>query len=128
METRRNFLRKVIIVLGTLVFRPRVSAGATKIRKYTENPTVDIYRAINGDPSENVSQVMELMGGIENIFGHEDVIVIKPNIQWYNQGATNLSALKTFIDLIINRPGGFHGEVVIAENCHRGLEPWKSAG
>jgi hypothetical protein len=26
----------------------------------------------------------------------------------------------------MNRPGGFNGEVVLAENCHRGSSPWNS--
>jgi hypothetical protein len=30
------------------------------------------------------------------------------------------------MDLIMNRPGGFDGEVVLAENCHRGSSPWNS--
>jgi hypothetical protein len=34
--------------------------------------------------------------------------------------------LKALVDLIMNRPGGFNGEVILAENCHRGPEPWKS--
>jgi hypothetical protein len=56
------------------------------------------------------------------------VVVIKPNVQWWNQGTPNLSALKRFVDLTMNRPGGFDGEVVLAENCHRGSKPWKHAG
>lgn len=68
------------------------------------------------------------MGGIEGITGPYDVVVIKPNVQWWNQGVPNLSALNTFVDLIMDRAGGFDGEVVIAENCHRGLQPWKHAG
>jgi hypothetical protein len=28
----------------------------------------------------------------------------------------------------MERPGGFAGEVVVAENCHRGPSPWESAG
>ncbi len=85
-----------------------------------------VYRAVNGSPSQNLSMVIKLLGGIENIIGEKDVVVIKPNVQWWNQGATNLSALKTLVDLIMNRPSGFYGEVVIAENCHRGSEPWNS--
>jgi len=68
------------------------------------------------------------MGGIEGIIGPYDVVVIKPNVQWWNQGVPNLYALNTFVDLIMDHASGFHGEVVIAENCHRGLQPWKHAG
>lgn len=64
------------------------------------------------------------MGGIDKIIGESDVVVIKPNVQWWNHGATNLSALKTIIDLIMNRTSDFYGKVVNAENSHRGSEPW----
>lgn len=92
--------------------------------KITQDSQSIVYRSLNGTPPENMTKVFEMMGGIENIFGENDVIVIKPNVQWWNHGATNLSALATLVDLIMNRSGGFLGEVVIAENCHHGSEPW----
>jgi hypothetical protein len=80
-----------------------------------------VYRAINGRPSENLSKVMDFMGGIERMIGTDDIVIIKPNVQWWNQGVPNLSALKVFVDLILNAHNdGFNGEVVVAENCHRG--------
>jgi hypothetical protein len=83
-----------------------------------------VYRAVNGRPSENLSKVIDLMGGIERIIGTDDIVIIKPNVQWWNQGVPNLSALKVFVDLIMNgHNGGFNGEVVVAENCHRGACP-----
>jgi len=96
------------------------------IHKDTRKPLCTLYRAVNDTPARNIVKVIEMMGGIEKLIGSDDVVVIKPNVQWRNQGAPNLSALKTFVDLIMERPGGFRGEVVIAENCHRGQYPWKS--
>lgn len=108
------------IVLYTYLFLTKASLPS-KITKGSESI---IYRTINGTPSENIEKVFEIMGGIENIFGENDIVVLKPNVQWWNHGATNLAALKTLVDMIMNRPGGFMGEVIIAENCHRGNEPW----
>ena len=110
----------VVVILGFMILsKPSLP------RKITIGSQSTIYRSINGTPSENLTEVIELMGGIEKIIGENDVVVIKPNVQWWNQGATNLSALKTLVDLIMNRPSGFYGEVVVAENSHRGNEPWK---
>ncbi|MBI5589813.1 MAG: DUF362 domain-containing protein [Deltaproteobacteria bacterium] len=92
----------------------------------SEIPSCTLYRVINGSPSANMIQLIEIMGGIESIISPDDIVLIKPNVQWWNQGSPNLCALKTFIDLIMNRPGGFHGEVIIGENCHRGPQPWMS--
>lgn len=50
-----------------------------------------IYRAVNGTPEQNLKKVIELMGGIERIIGSDDVVLIKPNVQWWNQGAPNLA-------------------------------------
>jgi uncharacterized protein (DUF362 family) len=89
-------------------------------------PGTILFRSVNGTPSENITKVIDLMGGVEKLVGREDIVIIKPNVQWWKQGAPNLAALKAFVDLIMERSGGFNGEVVIAENCHRGSTPWTS--
>jgi hypothetical protein len=86
-----------------------------------------VFRAVNGRPEENIAKVFDLAGGVGRIIGPEDVVVIKPNVQWWNQGAPNLSALNALVGLVMDRPGGFRGEVVLAENCHRGPRPWESS-
>ncbi|MBI5180230.1 MAG: DUF362 domain-containing protein [Nitrospirae bacterium] len=80
-------------------------------------PTSDIYISRGGTPQQNVSKVIEMMGGIERFIGKNDIVVLKPNFQWWNQGKTNLAATKGFIDLVLGIPG-FKGEVIIAENHH----------
>ena len=125
---RRQFLRKILMAGAALALGHEALAKLPSSRKKTEEVCCTLYRALNGTPQENLHKVVELAGGVEKIIGFEDVVVIKPNVQWWNQGAPNLSALNTFVGLIMNRAGGFHGEVVIAENCHRGLQPWEHAG
>ena len=80
-------------------------------------PISQIYVSRNGSPQQNVSKVIEMMGGIEKIIGIHDIIILKPNAQWWNQGRTNLAAMKGFIDLVLSIPG-FKGEIIIAENHH----------
>jgi hypothetical protein len=99
-------------------------------KKQRAETSCDLFRAVNGSPADNLTKVIELMGGIQKIIGPDDIVVIKPNVQWWNQGVPNLSAMKRLVDLIMSRSGGFGGEVVLAENCHRGSRPWehKSSG
>ena len=111
------------MVIGSKAFS---DMPLTYIKK--ESASATVYRAINGGPDKNIIKVIELAGGIEKVIGDHDVVVIKPNLQWWNQGAPNLLCLKTFVDLVMNRAGGFNGEVVIAENCHRGASPWNQVG
>jgi hypothetical protein len=75
--------------------------------------------ARNGTAVTNVQNVLALAGGIQRFVGYDDVVVLKPNGQWPNQGYTHTLCLKALIDVILNRPGGFAGEIMIAEHVHR---------
>jgi len=125
-ETRRDFLRKMAAAGLMLTLSRKTEASALTSDKETQKASCALFRAVNGHPAENMNKVLELMGGIERLIGPDEVVLIKPNVQWWNQGAPNLAALNAFVDAIMNRPGGFRGEVVVAENCHRGPEPWAS--
>lgn len=81
------------------------------------NGTSNVYIARGMSPEENVKRVLELMGGIDTIIGSNDIVILKPNAQWWNQGTTNTNNMKGFIDLVLNIPE-FQGEVIIAENHH----------
>jgi hypothetical protein len=76
-----------------------------------------VYLARNGTPGQNVRQVVEMTGGIESLVGKRDIVILKPNGQWWNQGMTNTDAMKAFIDLVLEIPA-FGGEIVVAENHH----------
>lgn len=122
-------MKKAEVVGGMVALRPKAMRAEADLGRTPRGRADDqctLYRAINGKPHENLIKVIELMGGIEKIIGSADVVVIKPNVQWWNQGAPNLSTVEAFVDLIMDRTGGFYGEVVLAENCHRGPKPWES--
>ena len=70
---------------------------------------------------------MDLLGGIDSLVGADDVVAIKPNVQWWNQGAPNLAATVALVERIVER-SEFRGEVILVENCHRGPKPWEAAG
>ncbi len=128
-HSRRGFLKKAIAVILCSALGRRFSAFAgVRPRKELKEVQSHVYRAVNGGPGRNIEKLIELMGGVETIIGDSDIVLIKPNVQWWNQGCPNLLAVYTFIQLIMKRPGGFHGEVIIAENCHRGREPSNSGG
>jgi hypothetical protein len=44
-------------------------------------------------------------------------VLLKPNAQWWNQGRTNLAAMRGFCDLVLAIPE-FAGEILICENQH----------
>jgi len=128
MINRRHFFQSSIISGCALLLAGCVKSEDIGHRKRLMQKKVTIYRSVNGHPAENMFKVISLMAGIEQLFGIDDIIVIKPNIQWWNQGSPNIAAVDTLITMIMNRPGGFNGEVVIAENNHLGNHPWQFAG
>jgi len=117
-------MKKIMALGGAVAFGSAASAARAPERKKGKEFYCNIYRSVNGSAIENLEKVVELMGGIEKYIGQDDVVVIKPNLQWWNQGSPNLSAVKTFVQMVMDRQGGFNGEVILAENIHSGSKPW----
>ena len=80
-----------------------------------------IYYSKNDSPEKNINKILEMIGGIKTLIGNEDIVILKPNAQWWNQGMTNTNAMKAFIETILSL-NGFQGEIIIAEN-HQYDEP-----
>ncbi len=114
---RRNFIKDISqmtggAIVGGAILNQSLLASIDSRSSLAEN----IYIAKNGTPAENVAKVFEMKyGGIENFIGIDDVVVINPNGQWPNQGGTNCGSCIGLIDLILNRPGGFNGEILFVE-------------
>jgi hypothetical protein len=128
MFSRRQLFQRILASLFMLSFSGCTGQEALPHRKILIEKKVTLFRSVNGNPPDNISKVMKMMGGIEKVIGADDVVVIKPNIQWWNQGAPNIACVNAFISMIMERTGGFRGEVVIAENVHRGSQPCNAAG
>ncbi len=127
LPSRRAFLKYLLWIKGCLFLNPSIGElFAAEAPAEPTAPATTIWRCLNGGPAENLEKTVEMIGGIRKIVGEKDVVVVKPNLQWWNQGAPNLCALQRFVRIIMERPGGFDGEVVLAENCHRGQAPWTS--
>ena len=128
MTTRRTFI-KSLPALGSIAITScrKKKSGVDRAPGNTKSEAV-IYRVVNGHPADNLEKVISLMGGVETLFSPDDIVILKPNLQWYNQGAPNIAAVERLVTLIQEMKGGFRGEVVVAENVHRGPLPWKNAG
>lgn len=131
---RRTFFKTLIaIIIGLLKLSP-VSAKMPKssesqssgLKNASANVNIGtaedglsyIYKANGGSPEDNVQRALDLMGGIDKLIGQKDIVVIKPNAQWWNQGMTNTNAIKGFIEAILKGVENFSGEVIVAENHH----------
>jgi hypothetical protein len=76
-----------------------------------------VFIVRGGSAEENVREAMARIGGIDKYIDLQDIVVLKPNAQWWNQGTTNTNSMKGFIELVLGIPG-FEGEIIIAENHH----------
>ena len=118
----------MICAVSGLSFLPnQLASGAISRKRFTDTKAT-VFRSVNGTPVANLDNVIEQMGGIEKLIGKNDIVVVKPNVQWWNQGATNISALNRVVELIFQQFPGFQGEVIITENIHHGKEPWEHGG
>lgn len=76
-----------------------------------------IYVARDAGPAVNVDTIFRKMGGVGTLIGPQDVVIIKVSAQWWNQGMTNVAAVKRTIEHILEIPG-FAGDVIVFENTH----------
>jgi hypothetical protein len=114
--TRRQFLKGLGSLAASALIYPWLRLWDRQAR--AREALVDVYVARNGTPVSNVQRVVALTGGIQRFIDHDDVVVLKPNGQWPNQGYTHTQSLKALIDVILARPGGFGGEIIIIEHVH----------
>jgi len=115
--TRRQFIKGVGVIATTSLINPRSQQPVPAVS--ARAAMHHIYVARNGTPATNVQAVIDLAGGIVSFVDYDDVVVLNPNGQWKNQGYTHTQCMKALIDVILGRPGGFGGEVIIAEHVHR---------
>ena len=80
-----------------------------------KNGKSKVYFASDNTPEKNMDNILRALGGIKSIIGEEDIVILKPNAQWWAQGMTNTNAMKAFIKQVLSIPG-FKGEIIIAEN------------
>ncbi len=117
---RSTFIKKIGYIAGSGIiapFLPKLYANKlTAAEKKVYLPVSEVFVSKNGDPQTNMLKVIEMAGGINNFIDSDDIVIIKPNLQWGFQGYTHTLATKTLIEIILNKPGGFTGEILVSED------------
>jgi hypothetical protein len=116
--TRRQLVAGLSTLAAASLLDRRLPRWIPRLSRAQALP-VHVYVARYGTPVTNVQTVVNSAGGIQSYVDQDDIVVLKPNGQWPLQGYTHTESLKALIDLILNRPGGFVGEIIIAEHVHR---------
>ncbi|MBA4366809.1 MAG: hypothetical protein C0403_04135 [Desulfobacterium sp.] len=98
--------------------RPKASKTGVPMPLGTDAHGISHVYLVKGmTPENNIKRVMKVMGGCEKFIGIDDIVILKPNAQWWHHGTTNTNNMKGFIELVFGIRG-FQGEVIIAENHH----------
>ncbi len=136
-EPKRGVSRRAVLVgagataIGAVVVARKRIKGFLAARTVTASfsatppaPTFDplrdktaIHVARGGTPAENIDGAITKLGGLERIVPLDAVVLIKVSAQWWNQGMTNVAAVKRVIERVLAVPG-FRGEVIVFENVH----------
>lgn len=117
--TRREMLKKMALATGSVALISGCSSDSelsgntgTKAQQIGDN---DVFWVKNGTVKQNIEKLLEMIGGISAYVESTDVIVLKCNAQWQNQGYTNTECIKYIIDAILAIPD-FTGEILICDN------------
>jgi hypothetical protein len=116
--SRRSFLRKYGIASSALTLSPFFLERMTAVCQAAASLT-RVYKVKNGDCFQNTAKLWDMLDGPAKYIGPTDVVVIKGNAQWPNQGYTHTGCIKGVIDKILQIPG-FSGEVLICDNIQGG--------
>ena len=116
--SRRDFLRRYGIASSALTLSPFFIERFATALAATANST-RVYKVRNGDCFQNTAKLWEMLDGPAKHIGANDIVVIKGNAQWPNQGYTHTGCIKGIIDQILQIPG-FAGEVLICDNLQGG--------
>jgi hypothetical protein len=53
---------------------------------------------------------------ITGLIAKDDFVIIKVNCHWNERGGTNTDLVKALIQVIVDHPDGFTGEIIVADN------------
>lgn len=115
---RSGFLKSLGAALSMTAMRPlRAAWEALPIEEkpFPPEEMSTVLRVTDGDPERATLRLLDLLGGISALIGQEDIVLLKPNSQWWLQGMTNTDVLAAFIEAVVTMPG-FRGEVIVADN------------
>jgi len=102
---RRGFLRRFGIASSALTISPVLFGPRSPC---LAGPPADAGSGFtNSKPaiaSKTSAKLWDMLGGVERYIGPNDVVVIKGNAQWPNQGYTHTGCIKAVIDRILATP------------------------
>ena len=60
--------------------------------------------------------IYQTSASAQGLIASGDVVLLKINCQWAERGGTNTDLIRSVIQVILDHPGGFNGEIIVADN------------
>ncbi len=111
------FRRRLWRELDRLTAKPSFTATPPLVPHDPVRDRTRIAVAKGEAPAVNLDAVLARLGGIEQIVGRDDVVVISVSGQWWNQGMTSVAAIRRMVEQVMARPG-FRGAIAIVDDPH----------
>ncbi len=127
--SRRNILLGAAAAAagGLLYARKRVRdalAARTRLASFSATPPPPVHDPVRdrtrlfvaqgGSPAANIDAVWDKA---QLAITADAVVIIKVSAQWWNQGMTNVGAVRRVVERVLATPN-FSGEVIVFENVH----------
>ena len=113
MITRRKMIKFLGMIPAGYYLQSMI--GCSEIKDFPEQLGSTVYKSKGADVALTTNNLIESLGGIESLIDKNDIVVLKPNAQWWSQGMTNTDVMAGFIEQVLQIPG-FDGEIIVAEN------------
>ena len=113
MISRRNALK----LLGTIPagYYLQSILACSNEKEFQRQLGASLYKSTGTNIPQITQNLLESLGGIQSLIDKDDIVVLKPNAQWWLQGMTNTDVMSEFITQVLSIPG-FKGEIIIADN------------
>lgn len=113
MITRREMIKLISALPAGLYLQSLV--GCDEEREFPPQPGATVHKSSGKDISTMTHELLESLGGIKSLIDKDDMVILKPNSQWWLQGMTNTDVMAEFMKQVLSIPG-FEGEIIIADN------------
>ena len=115
--SRASFLNRTLWAIIALFF-PFACKKSNNLNPNDPPPddqATKVFMVRNGTVQQNIAKLFELLGGVSKYISPTDVVILKCNAQWPNQGYTNTECIKYVVEAIL-AISGFSGEILICDN------------
>ena len=94
--------------------QPATGQGLSTIFVENTNGTDDGVRRLLGSMQDHGINFYQTAASPHGLIASNDVVLLKINAKWAERGGTNTDLIRGVIQAVLDHPGGFRGEIIVA--------------